>query len=107
MEAVRVPPSACRTSQSMLMVRSGKAVRSATDRMARPMRRWISWDRPLCRPDTASLGVRFEVAVGSIPYWAVIHPWPVPLMKWGTRSSTEALQRTRVFPNSMRHEPSG
>ena len=43
MAAVRVPPSACRTSQSRMMVRSPRAFMSTTARRLRPMRRWISW----------------------------------------------------------------
>ena len=39
MAAVRVPPSACSTSQSRLMVRSPRASRSKTLRRLRPMRR--------------------------------------------------------------------
>src|ERR1700690_173382 len=37
--AVRVPPSACSTSQSRMMVRSPSAARSTTERSDRPMRR--------------------------------------------------------------------
>ena len=42
MDAVLVPPSACRTSQSSMTVRSPSAVVSTTDRMDRPISRWIS-----------------------------------------------------------------
>ena len=38
-EAVRVPPSACSTSQSSVIVRSPSAWRSVTARKDRPMRR--------------------------------------------------------------------
>ena len=41
-DAVRVPPSACSTSQSMVMVRSPSAFMSVTARNERPIRRWIS-----------------------------------------------------------------
>ena len=39
MAAVRVPPSACSTSQSMVTVRSPKPFKSTTARSARPIRR--------------------------------------------------------------------
>ena len=39
MAAVRVPPSAWRTSQSRMMVRSPRAFMSTTERRLRPMRR--------------------------------------------------------------------
>src|SRR6185503_16979274 len=42
MEAVRVPPSAWITSQSMVIWRSPSATRSTTERNERPIRRWIS-----------------------------------------------------------------
>ena len=54
MDAVRVPPSACSTSQSIVMVRSPSAFRSITARSERPMSRWISCVRPLCLPFAAS-----------------------------------------------------
>ena len=38
-------------------------------------------------------------------YSAVTHPWPLPLRKGGTPSSTEAVQITRVFPVAIRQEP--
>ena len=44
--AVRVPPSAWRTSQSTMTVRGPSALRSTTERRERPIRRWISWVRP-------------------------------------------------------------
>ena len=44
--AVRVPPSACRTSQSRVICRSPRRGRSTTARSERPIRRWISWVRP-------------------------------------------------------------
>ena len=40
--AVRVPPSAERTSQSTQMVSSGRIVKSIIERRLRPMMRWIS-----------------------------------------------------------------
>ena len=48
--AVRVPPSACSTSQSMVIWRSPSALRSTTARSERPIRRWISCVRPPCLP---------------------------------------------------------
>src|SRR5262252_9064598 len=106
MEAVRVPPSACSTSQSSVTVRSPSARRSATARSERPIRRWISWVRPLCLPRAASRAVRVCVARGSMPYSAVIQPWPLPRRKGGTTSSTLAVQSTWVSPNSTSTEPS-
>src|ERR1700739_5019670 len=54
MEAVRVPPSAWMTSQSMVIWRSPSALRSTTERRLRPIRRWISTVRPFCLPADAS-----------------------------------------------------
>ena len=44
--AVRVPPSACSTSQSILSVNSPHAKSSSIARTLRPIRRWISCVRP-------------------------------------------------------------
>ncbi len=49
--AVRVPPSAWITSQSMTIWRSPSACRLVTARKLRPMRRWISCVRPVGLPD--------------------------------------------------------
>ncbi|MNX44492.1 hypothetical protein D3C86_749800 [compost metagenome] len=106
MAAVRVPPSACSTSQSRWMVRSPKAARSNTARIERPMRRWISCVRPVCLPLAASRLLRVWVARGSMPYSAVTQPSPLPFLCGGTFSSTEAVHSTRVWPNSMSTEPS-
>src|SRR5437588_577690 len=106
MEAVRVPPSACSTSQSMVTVRSPSALRSATARSERPMSRWISWVRPLCLPRAASRAVRVCVERGSMPYSAVIQPWDLPRRNAGTVSSTLAVHSTWVSPHSIRTEPS-
>ena len=105
-EAVRVPPSAWITSQSIQMVRSPRRVRSVTARRLRPMRRWISWVRPLCRPLLTSRGVRVRVARGSMEYSLEIHPLPELRMKAGTVSSIDAVQITRVLPTSISTEPS-
>src|SRR5262249_879008 len=94
------------TSQSRVMVRSPSCLRSTTARSARPIRRWISWVRPLCRPRVASRGVRVSVDRGNMLYSAVIQPLPEPFRNEGTVSSMEAVQITRVFPTSIRTEPS-
>jgi hypothetical protein len=39
-------------------------------------------------------------------YSLEIHPLPELRMNWGTVSSIEAVQMTRVLPTSMRTEPS-
>ena len=106
MAAVRVPPSACSTSQSSVTVRSPRARRSTAARSERPIRRWISSVRPLCLPRAASRAERVWVARGSIPYSAVTQPSPLPRMNDGTPSSTLAVTSTRVSPNSTSTEPS-
>src|SRR5690606_9740800 len=94
------------TSQSSQIVRSPRAERSTTERIARPIKRWISWVRPPTFPFVASLGVRSCVDRGIIPYSAVTHPWPVPRSHAGTFSSMVAVQITRVSPTEMSTEPS-
>src|SRR5207248_2133700 len=102
--AVRVPPSACSTSQSTRSVCSPKRKLSSIARMLRPMSRWISCVRP---PSCArSRGVRVRVARGSIAYSAVIHPSPRPLRHPGTPGSMLAVHSTRVLPNETRQLPS-
>src|SRR3954453_22575614 len=49
--------------------------------------------------------LRSPVDAGSIPYSAVTQPLPRPCIHFGTRSSTDAVQITRVPPCSMRAEP--
>ena len=105
-DAQRVPPSACTTSQSILIVRSPSRVRSVTARRLRPISRWISCVRPDCLPSAASRRVRVFVARGSIPYSAVSQPWPLPFRNDGTPSSTLAVQMTFVWPASISTEPS-
>ena len=105
-DAVRVPPSATSTSQSIVMLRSPSSVRSVTARNERPIRRWISCVRPDGRPDFTSRGVRSTVARGSMLYSAVTHPRPDPRTNCGTPGSTVAAQTTRVFPISISAEPS-
>ena len=77
-----------------------------TERSERPMSLWISSVRPPCLPCAASRAERVCVARGSIPYSAVTQPLPVPLRNAGTRSSTEAAQRTFVSPKATSAEPS-
>src|SRR6266704_1451075 len=104
--AVRVPPSACNTSQSMTIVFSPSAFVSTQARSARPTSREISWVRPLGLPLIDSRSVREVVARGSIAYSAVTHPTPFPLRHLGTSSWTLAAHKTRVLPNSASTEPS-
>src|SRR6185437_14971734 len=106
MEAVRVPPSACSTSQSITICFSPSAERSVMARKDRPTSRWISCVRPDCLPCAASRRIRLPVERGSIPYSAVTQPLPVPLRKPGTPSSRLAVTSTWVSPNFTRQEPS-
>ena len=55
---------------------------------------------------TASRPLRVCVARGSMPYSAVTQPRPDPRRNGGTRSSTLAVHRTMVWPNSTSTEPS-
>ena len=105
--AVRVPPSACSTSQSSEIVRSPSAARSNTQRSERPIRRWISCVRPLCLPRAASRSLRVWVARGSMPYSAVSQPSPLPRLCGGTLSSTEAVHSTWVSPKDDEHRALG
>src|ERR1043165_632274 len=104
MLAVRVPPSAVRTSQSTLIVNSPNAIVRIAARSERPMRRWISMVRPPA--PRRSRSVRSEVARGSMAYSAVTHPSPLPFLNGGTPCSTLAVQWTRVPPIRIRHDPS-
>src|SRR5216683_4518519 len=104
--AVRVPPSACSTSQSTVIWRSPSASRSSVARNERPIRRWISTVRPFCLPAEASRRVRSSVARGSIPYSAVTQPRPWPFSHGGSRSSSVAVTSTWVSPNLTMQEPS-
>src|SRR4051794_15916652 len=106
MAAVRVPPSACRTSQSSTIVFSPNALVSTTERRLRPMSREISCVRPPMRPLTDSRSERVLVARGSIAYSAVTQPWPLPLRQRGTPGVNDAAHSTRVRPNSTRTLPS-
>jgi hypothetical protein len=82
------------------------AWRSVTARKLRPMRRWISTVRPVCRPRAASRSVRVWVDRGSMPYSAVTQPRPELRMNGGTFSSTVAVHSTLVSPKRARQEPS-
>src|SRR5450830_934161 len=106
MAAVRVPPSACRTSQSSTIVFSPRARTSMIERSERPISREISWVRPPMRPLTDSRSLRVFVARGSIAYSEVTQPWPEPLRQRGTPSVNDAAHSTRVPPNSTSTLPS-
>ena len=103
--AQRVPPSACRTSQSIQTVRSPSAAKSTTPRSERPIRRWISTVRPSGRPFVESRCLRSPVEAGSIPYSAVTQPVPLPAIQRGTLSCTVAVQMTRVRPIENSTDP--
>lgn len=62
MAAVRVPPSACSTSQSSVMVRSPSAPRSMQARRVRPIRRWID-PALLAEPAESELAEAVEAAI--------------------------------------------
>ena len=75
--------------------------------MERPMRRWISTDRPSGLPRALSRGLRSCVEYGSIEYSAVSHPplTPCSFIQRGTPSLIIALQITRVLPKDASTEP--
>jgi hypothetical protein len=50
--------------------------------------------------------MRLPVERGNMPYSAVTQPLPLPRKKPGTELSIEAVQITRVSPNSINTEPS-
>src|SRR5690606_2646351 len=106
MAAVRVPPSACSTSQSITIVFSPSAFVSMMARRLRPTRREISWVRPPTRPFTDSRSIRSLVERGNMAYSAVTHPVPLPVSQRGTPFVKLAVQRTRVLPNEMSALPS-
>ena len=91
-DAQRVPPSPCRTSQSTVIVASPIAAMSTTLRSARPMSRWISAERPASFSFDTSRGLLSRFARGSIEYSAVTQPSPVPLRWNGTPCSMLAVQ---------------
>src|SRR5215467_13394906 len=97
--AVRVPPSACNTSQSIHIVRGPSFSRSTTARSERPISRWISVLRPSSRPFEISRGFRVLVEYGNIEYSDVSQP-PLTFCSFiqrGTTSSTVTPQITRVL----------
>jgi hypothetical protein len=106
MAAVRVPPSACSTSQSITMVFSPSAFISTTALRLRPIRREISWVRPPILPLTDSLSIRSFVDRGSIEYSAVTQPWPLPCFQRGTPLVNDAVQSTFVLPKEISADPS-
>ena len=87
----------CRTSPS--------TTRSHTARRERAIRRWISCVRPDCLPLAASREARSGVEPGSMEYSAVTHPFPLPRIHGGTRSSTDAVHNTLVRPKETSTEP--
>ncbi len=105
--AVRVPPSACSTSQSICIERSPSAARSNTARRLRPISRWISWVRPDCLPRAASRSIRVWVERGSIPYSAVTQPRPLPRRKGGTFSSDARGAKHAGATELDQHRPLG
>src|SRR5918996_343162 len=107
MAAVRVPPSACKTSQSTQIVRGPSFSRSTTARSDRPIKRWISVLRPSIRPFATSRGFRVCVEYGSIEYSAVSQPpvTPCSFIHRGTFSSMVTPQITRVLPIVTSTEP--
>src|SRR6266481_8360201 len=105
--AARVPPSACKTSQSTQILRGPSFSRSTTARNDRPIKRWISTLRLSIRPFTISRGFRVCVEYGSIEYSAVSQP-PVTACSFiqrGTFSSIITAQITRVLPIETKTEP--
>ena len=106
-DAVRVPPSACSTSQSICTWFSPSAFMSTTPRRQRPISRLISCVRPPILPRTDSRSVRSAVARGSIAYSAVTQPRPESLRQRGTPAVNVAVHITRVLPHSTSTDPSG
>ena len=105
-DVVLVPPSAWRTSQSIVINRSPNFSKSIEALKALPINLWISTVLPDNFPFADSLEFLSFVALGNIEYSAVNQPFPVPLKNGGTLSLTLAVQRTFVFPISIKTEPS-
>ena len=105
--AVRVPPSACSTSQSSVDRALAERGEVEHARSERPIRRWISCVRPLCLPRAASRSLRVWVARGSMPYSAVTQPSPLPRLCGGTLSSTDAVQSTLRVAERDQHRAFG
>ena len=106
-EAVRVPPSAWITSQSIKICISFNKLRSVTALNDLPIKRCISCVLPDCLPLTASRDILSDVDLGSIPYSAVTQPCWEFLSHLGTFWSKDALHNTWVSPNFIIQEPSG
>src|SRR5687767_10795761 len=107
MEAVRVPPSACSTWQSIAIVCGPILDRSIAARSDLPINRWISVPRESVCP-VFGQGLRCGVLAGSITYSAVNHP---PARSGanhgGTSAVTDAVQSTIVPPCSHNTDPAG
>ena len=105
-DAHLVPPSACRTSQSIVICRGPSFAMSTAALSERPMRRCISVERASALSFLMSRSFRPPpVDDGSIEYSAVTQPRPVSLRNGGTLSSTLAVQRTHVSPHFTRTLP--
>ena len=85
--AVRVPPSACRTSQSMAMLFSPSAPRSIEARSDRPIRRLISCVRPPMRPLTDSRSLRASIDLAALGENSVAIDCDVLQADGGTRTA--------------------
>ena len=77
------------------------ATRSVTARSERPMRRWISWERPLVNDRR----MRSLEEPGSIEYSAVTQPDPLPLSQRGMSSSMDTVHSTLVRPKDTSTDP--
>ena len=86
--------------RALAELRRARSPRAASGRRAAGSRGCGRPVRPASRP------VRVDVARGSMPYSAVTQPCPLPRRNGGTRSSTEAVQITRVSPTSTSTAPS-
>ena len=76
---------------------------STTERRARPIRRWISWVRPL--GPLVSRRIRSGDEPGNIEYSAVTQPLPVLRIHRGTSSSSIAVHSTFVSPKVTSTDP--
>ncbi len=105
-DAVRVPPSAWITSQSIRIVFPPRSSRFTEALSERPMSRCIYFVLPLA--PFRSRRTRVFVDRGSIENSAVIHP-PVPssaAIHFGVRCSSVAVHSTFVLPQCTRTDPS-
>ena len=101
-----VPPSACITSQSIIICLSPNNKRSTQVLSDLPISLCISKVLPPCFPLDDSLFIRLLVDLGNIPYSAVTQPRPVFLIKCGTFSSIVAVQIISVLPHLILQDPS-